>query len=137
MSDENIAMKRYWVYIMGALYVLAGINHFYNPSFYFRVMPDWLPAHLTLIYISGVAEILLGAGLWFKSTRRWSAWLIVAMLVVFIPLHVDMIVNPKPQPPRHVVLVPTTLILWIRLVLQFLFIYWAWLCTKDDPATKV
>jgi uncharacterized membrane protein len=126
-------MKKYLVYLMGAAYVLAGINHFYNPSFYFKVMPTWLPAHLTLIYISGVAEILLGAGLWFNVTRRISAWLIVAMLIVFIPLHVDMIINPRPMPD-----VPTSklamvnAILWLRVALQFLFIYWAWVYTKEE-----
>lgn len=124
-------MKRYWVYIMGALYVLAGINHFYNPAFYFRIMPEWLPAHLPLIYISGVVEILLGAGLWFKATRRLSAWLIVAMLIVFIPLHMDMILHPKviaEVPEGKAIMVNA--ILWFRVALQFLFIYWAWLYTK-------
>lgn len=126
-------MKKHLVYVMGTLYVLAGINHFYNPSFYFLVMPNWLPAHLTLIYISGVAEILLGVGLWFKQTRRISAWLIVAMLIVFIPLHVDMIIHPKTMPE-----VPTdklamvNAVLWLRVALQFLFIYWAWVYTKKD-----
>lgn len=130
-------MKKYLVYIMGVLYVLAGINHFYNPPFYFLVMPTWLPAHLTLIYISGVAEILLGAGLWFKQTRRISAWLIVAMLIVFIPLHVDMIIHPRPMPASQAnnAAIVTT-ILWLRVALQFLFIYWAWLYTRNDSPSK-
>lgn len=126
-------MKKYLVYVMGALYVLAGINHFYNPSFYFLVMPSWLPAHLTLIYISGIAEILLGAGLWFKTTRRISAWLIVAMLIVFIPLHVDMIIHPRPTPDlqtSNAAIVKA--ILWLRVFLQFVFIYWAWVYTKKE-----
>ena len=135
-------MKKYLVYVMGALYVLAGINHFYNPSFYFLVMPNWLPAHLTLIHISGVAEILLGVGLWFKQTRRISAWLIVAMLIVFIPLHVDMVLHPEklvdgwvnktigylwePPFPRIIAM------LCARVAVQFVFIYWAWVYTKKD-----
>ncbi len=130
-------MRRYLVYIMGALYVLAGINHFYNPPFYFRIMPDWLPMHLPLIYISGVAEILLGAGLWFKATRRWAAWLIVAMLIVFIPLHVEMILHPKPMSEVAAgKAAMVTAVLWVRIALQFLFIYWAWLYTKDDNRTS-
>lgn len=130
-------MKRYWIYIMGALYVLAGINHFVNPPFYFRIMPEWLPAHLPLIYISGVAEMLLGAGLWFNVTRRWAAWLIVAMLIVFLPLHVDMILHPKvigEMPEGKATMV--NIVLWFRVALQFVFIYWAWLCTKVDNSTS-
>lgn len=135
-------MKQYLVYIMGVLYVLAGINHLCNPSFYMRIMPSWLPAHFTLIYISGVAEILLGAGLWFKQTRRISAWLIVAMLIVYIPLHIDMAIHPEKIFDGWVnktigylwepYFIRIMALLWARVALQLLFINWAWVYTKDE-----
>jgi len=51
-------MKKAGLYIMAALYVAAGINHFIHPEFYRKIMPPWLPFHDGLIFISGVFEIL-------------------------------------------------------------------------------
>lgn len=75
---------------MSVLYVGAGAMHFARPNFYLRMMPPYLPAPLTLIYLSGVAEILLGALLWVPSLRPWSAWGIIALLVAVFPANLYM-----------------------------------------------
>ncbi|OYY52007.1 MAG: hypothetical protein B7X59_08605, partial [Polaromonas sp. 39-63-203] len=47
-------------YLLGLLFVAAGINHFWHTPFYVAMMPPYLPAPLALVYFSGVAEIGLG-----------------------------------------------------------------------------
>eukprot|EP01133_Synstelium_polycarpum_P013763 gene13763-16231_t len=66
---------------MALLYFSAGLVHFLNPDFYLRVMPSWMPLKSTLIYLSGLIEILLAVLLIMDSTRKVAAWLIIAMLV--------------------------------------------------------
>lgn len=118
-----ISLKHLPRYVMGALYFVLGVNHFVNPDFYVRIMPPWLPAHLFLVYLSGVAEVLLGAGVCIEQTRRWSAWLIIAMLATFMAVHVHMLVNAAEFG------VPLWM-LWLRIPLQGLLAWWAWRYTR-------
>jgi uncharacterized membrane protein len=66
------------IYLMGVIYTILGIVHFTNTGFYRPFMPKFLPAHDLLIYLSGVAEILLGIGILFTQTRVFSLWELVA-----------------------------------------------------------
>src|SRR5437868_853013 len=119
-------------YLMGALYVAAGINHFWRPGFYLNIIPLYLPAHEFLVQLSGVAEILLGVGVCFEATRRISAWLIIAMLVAFLLVHVDMLQH---HADRYAGLPLWGL--WARLPLQAVLIYWAWRYTRARPARRL
>jgi len=58
---------------MGVLYTVLGIIHFTNTGFYRPFMPKFLPAHDLLIYLSGIAEILLGIGVLFPSNQKSSS----------------------------------------------------------------
>lgn len=105
---------------MSLLYVAAGIYHFVDPEFYLKLMPEFLPAHLPLVYLSGVIEILLGILLLPENTRMLSLWLIIAMLVVFFfAIHIPMTIHFYRT--DH----PGLLISIIRLPIQFLLIGWA------------
>ena len=81
-------LKKANLFLLSGFYVLAGVNHFINPDFYYPLIPDYLPFHEAINYISGVAEILLGIGVLVNKTRSLSSYLLVAMLVCFIPAHV-------------------------------------------------
>ena len=80
------------LYLMGVLYAVLGILHFTNTGFYRPFMPKFLPAHDLLIYLSGVAEILLGIGVLFPQTRTIALWGLIAMLIVFLIVHVNMLI---------------------------------------------
>jgi uncharacterized membrane protein len=41
--------------------ITIGVLHFTNPTPFVRIMPPWLPAPLWLVWLSGAAEIALGA----------------------------------------------------------------------------
>lgn len=119
-----MSKKNSWLLIMCIVYVGAGVNHFVNPGFYVKIMPWYLPYHLELIYISGVCEILLGFGLLPLTTRKISALLILAMLVAFLIIHVQMLIDTYQE---------GGLVFWIavfRLPLQYVLIRWSWLVYK-------
>lgn len=113
-------MKKFLFWTMPALYMVAGINHFWNPKFYDELMPEWMPMHLFLIYFSGVIEFLLGVLLIPKKTRIISAWLIVTMLVVFFfAIHIPM---TKIFYQEHN---PNLWIAIVRLPIQVYLVWWA------------
>jgi len=74
-------LKRPLLYVMGPLYVVAGVTHFLVPEAFAQIVPPALPFPLALAYLSGVAEIALGLGVLFERTRTLAAWGLVAMLV--------------------------------------------------------
>ena len=116
--------KNLWLLVMTIVYVGAGINHFVHPEFYVNIMPWYLPYPLELIYISGICEIILGFGMLPLKTRKPVSLLIIAMLIVFTIVHVQMLIDTYST---------GGLTFWIavfRLPLQYVLIRWSWLVYK-------
>ncbi|MDT0676728.1 DoxX family protein [Autumnicola musiva] len=114
-------MKYPWhLYLMAAIYILAGINHFVRPKMYIRIMPSYLPAHKLLVYLSGIAEALLGMALCFEATKNIAVYGIIAMLAVFLPVHFYMLSSEKAGAglPKWALV--------LRIPLQFFLMWWAW-----------
>lgn len=98
-----------------------GILHLAFAEKFLFMMPVWMPCHLPLIYISGIAEILLGLFLIPKQTRRISVWLIIAMLLIYLFLiHVPQAMAYYKTENKNFVFTV------LRIPLQFLFIYLIW-----------
>jgi uncharacterized membrane protein len=106
--------------LMGLVYVAAGIGHFIATHVYMSIVPDYLPAHRELVLISGAAEIAGGIGVLIPQTRRAAAWGLVVLLVVVMPANIWMAQHAERYPS-----VPLW-VLWLRLPLQVLLIWWAW-----------
>jgi uncharacterized membrane protein len=111
-------------YFMATLYILAGVNHFVNPDFYVSIMPPYLPWHLELVYLSGVAEIVCGVVLYIPRTRVLGAWLTIALLIAVFPANIHTAVNPE---------LFDTIPRWshyVRLPIQGLLVLWAYWYTR-------
>ncbi|UII24174.1 DoxX family protein [Fulvivirga ligni] len=105
---------------MASLYCIAGVLHFIKPKMYRGIIPPYFPSKQLLVYLSGVAEIVLGAGLFFEATRSISAWGIILMLLAFMPVHIYMLRSDKfAHLPQW--------LLWLRLPIQLILMYWAYL----------
>ncbi|HUM50957.1 MAG TPA: DoxX family protein [Chitinophagales bacterium] len=112
------------LYVMVAFYAFAGFNHFKNPKFYEGIIPSFMPDPSMLNQVSGVAEIILAISLLFASTRPISAYLIIAMLIVFFAVHIAHLFNPPKMAQGK------EWFLYLRIPLQFVLIYWAWCVGK-------
>jgi len=106
------------LYILSAIFIIAGIFHLIKPKAFMRIMPLYIPYHKQIVYLSGIAEIAAGVGILFSQTRFLSIWMIIAMLILFFPVHIHMLVNKKAS-----LKLPKTVLVF-RLVLQFGLIYW-------------
>lgn len=115
--------KKISLYVLVALYGLAGINHFVNPGFYYRMIPPWI-GHVELVNtLAGISELLLAVLLCFKATRKLACYGVIAMLIAFLPTHIYMLQDAFCATGDC----PPAWILWVRLlILQPLLIYWAW-----------
>ena len=116
-------------WVLTIFMVGAGVNHFRSPAPYVGMMPAVLPAPLTLVYVSGVAEILGGLGLILPATRRLAAWGLIALFIAVFPANLNMAINHLPLGTDTV----PGWALWARLPLQLLLIWWAASFTRRDP----
>lgn len=110
-------------------YVAAGVNHFWHTGMYAAIMPPHYSHPVALVQISGVAEILGGVGLLLPQTRRFAAWGIIAMLVVYFDVHFYMAMHPE-----RFAAIPVWL-LYGRIPLQFVLIAWAAVYAKRNALT--
>ena len=118
---QKIFMELRWhLYLMAGVYIIAGLLHFIKPKIYMRIMPRYLPAHKVLVYLSGVAEILLGAALFYAKTREAAIYGVILMLAVFLLVHFYMLSSKKAAAgfPKWILI--------LRIPLQFFLMWWAW-----------
>jgi uncharacterized membrane protein len=104
---------------MGVMYIFAGIMHFVKPRAYIKIMPDYFKHKVLLVKLSGVAEIVCGVALFFEPLKEFAIYGIVAMLLIFLTVHINMLKGKKEG------LGIPKIILILRLPLQFLLIWWA------------
>jgi uncharacterized membrane protein len=111
--------------LLAVLMVVAGVMHFVAPVGYARIVPRWLPAPRTLVFVSGVFEVLGGVGLLLPATRSFAAWGLITLFVAVFPANVNMAVNRigfgRKPPPLW--------LLWARLPLQGVLVAWAYALT--------
>lgn len=102
--------------------IYGGFNHFYKPSFYNPLIPDILPK-LTVSYVFGCIEILLGIGLYINGYQSKAAYGIFILMIFFLPIHIWDAFRETPA-------MGSKMAAYIRIVVQFLFIAWGWFLYK-------
>ncbi len=110
--------------LLAVFLIYGGFNHFYKPEFYNGFIPDFLPK-LTVNYISGILEIVLGIGLIIKGYQKKSAYGIFLLMIAFMPIHIWDAFKEIPA-------IGSKSAAYIRIAVQFLFISWAWVIYKKE-----
>ncbi len=110
-------------YLMGLVYILAGINHFRKPKLYIKIIPPFFKDPKLINQISGWIEIILGILVCIRTTSFYGAWGIILLLIAIFPANLYMYQNDKAA---------LGLPKWIRLLrlpFQLLLMYWAYCYT--------
>tara|TARA_B100001027_G_scaffold187656_1_gene140509 strand:- start:106 stop:519 length:414 start_codon:yes stop_codon:yes gene_type:complete len=115
--------KKFVILGLAVFFIYFGIDHFINPEFYLSIMPESFPLHDEAVYISGFFEILGGFGVLVERLRKFAGWGLIALLISVYPANIYMALNPELFSEYSISL------LYFRLVLQFLFFYWAYTVT--------
>ena len=115
------------VYLSSAGYVYIGFLHFFQPDFFLKIMPPYLPFHLELVFVSGAIEIGLGVGLLFKRLRKYVGWGLILLLAAVYPANIYLAFNEVPQ---QAIGISSFMASWVRLPIQVLLIGLAYWFTK-------
>lgn len=120
-------LKKFVIYLMSISYVGVGVTHFTNSEFFLNIMPDYLPWHLELVYLSGAFEILLGLLIVFKNTRKLAGWGLIALLIAVFPANIYLAQSDEAQQALEI----SKEMAIARLPFQLLFIAIAFWFTRD------
>ncbi len=130
---SSLSWPRRIALVLAALfYTGAGILHFTKPQFYLRIVPPYIPWHAAMVQISGAAEVLGGIGLLAPATRRMAAWGLVALLIAVFPANLYMAIDP----PGAGAAALSPVVLWGRLPLQAVFIWWVLWASQPSHRTS-
>jgi len=92
-----IIAKYILIIISSIFYVLVGIKHFIDPSFFLAIVPPYLPYHLELVYISGIFEILFGVMILFPKYRYWGSVGLILLLIAVFPANIYLFQSVEAQ----------------------------------------
>ena len=123
-KKANRLIKKGSLILLCALYIGAGINHFWHPKTYLAIIPPYFPNAKFINIASGILEIIAGILVISPYTRKLGTYLIIILLIVFIPAHIYLI-QMKGCISQY--LCTSELFAWVRLFpFQFLLMWWAW-----------
>ena len=113
---------------MSIAYAYVGVRHFIDPDFFLAIMPNYLTFHLEFVYLSGLAEVILGLMLLSKKTRKTGAIGLIILLILVFPANIHLVQSELSQSLLGVTREQAV----IRLPFQALFIMIAYWHSKND-----
>lgn len=121
------------VYLQATFYTFAGAMHFISPAAYRPMMPPYLPAPELLIGLSGVAEVVIGLGLFWRRSRAAAGWGVVALLLAVWPANLHIAMG---NVPVFGAAEGAGALNWVRFAFQVPLMVLAWWSTRPvDPPT--
>lgn len=109
---------------LAGLMGVSGVLHLVKPEPYERIVPRILGHAEALVLYSGIAEILAGLLLINPRSRRLGARLTILILILVFPANIQMALDGPV--PGGGFFTGSALLLWLRLPIQPLLIYWAY-----------
>ncbi|MGJ8713684.1 MAG: DoxX family protein [Maribacter stanieri] len=111
---------------MSIMLLFTAIGHFAFTKGMSMMIPKIIPFKESIIYLTGIFEILLALGLIIPKFQKVSGWTLIVFLLLMLPANIYASLN-------HVNYQKGTfdgnglIYLWFRIPLQFLFIIWAYI----------
>lgn len=125
----------FWVItsvLLAVLMLVSGVYHLWNPRFYLPLIPQYLTFSLSIVYVSGIIEILLGIVTLFLNQKytKYGLFGIFILMIIFLPLHISDALKDQPVIGSHIVANG-------RLFFQFVLIWLSWKCYKFTSLARM
>ena len=111
---------------MCAMLCFTAIGHFAFTKGMAMMIPEMIPFKTTVVYLSGILEIVLAIGLLVPHVRVYAAWMLIVFFILLLPANMYAAMN-------HINYEKGTFdgrglsYLWFRVPLQLLFIVWTYI----------
>jgi uncharacterized membrane protein len=115
--------------LLAGFFLFAGTMHFVRPKYYEAIVPPASPVPpREAVVVSGIAEIAGGLAVIPEGSRSLARWWLIALLAAVFPANVYMAVKPEEIRGLDQDRVKPWM-LWARLPLQPLMMWWVWRAT--------
>jgi uncharacterized membrane protein len=118
--------------LLAVLFGASGVVHLLSPRTFEPLIPSWLPHPRTVVYTSGMAEIICSGGLLRRT--RWARAASVLLLLGIFPGNIQMAVTASRGSPDRGTLRQVLAI--SRLPLQLPLIWAALQCEEFSTAPR-
>ncbi|CAL1520472.1 hypothetical protein [Chitinophaga sp. MM2321] len=103
----------------------TALGHFMFPKGMAMMIPPFIPYKTALVYITGIAEVLLGLALLFPALRPYTGYVLIVFFILILPAniyaaikHIDLEKGTYGGPgPNY---------LWFRIPMQLFLIAWVY-----------
>ncbi len=129
LKAQPLDVHKYARWGLACTFVFFSIGHLVKTQGMVDMLPVWLPQRLTLVYLTGLLELLVAVGLLIPQWQSRASTAAILILVTFFPANVYAAFNAvglggHQWGPSY---------LWIRTPLQAVLIGWAYfLCIKPS-----
>ena len=100
----------------------TGVGHFIKTEPMAEMLPPCVPGRIPLVYVTGVIEIAAAVAVLIPRTRWMTGWVLVVMLVAFLPVNIYAAVNHIGMGGHQW----GPIYLLIRIPLQAILVAWIW-----------
>lgn len=107
------------------LFLIAGILHLTHPQLFLKAMPNYIPFHKEIVFLTGILEVIIALGLLVKKFRKGILLIICIYLLAILPAHIHVSIHGI-----EMFGVSNKIFLWLRTLGQFVFIYFAYNLSK-------
>jgi uncharacterized membrane protein len=116
---------------IAAVFCFTALGHFAKPNEMQDMLPPWVPARKAVIWMSGLLELALAAGILRASTSRPASIAAIVFLFAAAPLNIysacqRVRFGGHGAGPKY---------LFVRLPLQALLMAWTWWFGVHAPST--
>lgn len=114
---------------LGLLFIFTGIGHLIQTEPMAQMLPPWVPERALFVYLTGGLDLAIAIGFLVPKTRRFTAWVAAAVLVLFFPANIYAAINRIPMGGHE--LGPVYLL--VRAPLQVMILFWVYWFTIRQP----
>jgi uncharacterized membrane protein len=93
--------------VVGITAIFYGVEHFLHPQQVpgiplEKMIPDWIPAHLLINYLTGAILLVSGAAILLAKKTRLAAtylgaWIVLLVVVIYGPILISALANPSTE----------------------------------------
>jgi len=129
LNDNTLNVTKYACWGLGIAFVFFSIGHVAKAEGMVAMLPPWIPFRLTLVYLTGLLELLVAVGLFLSKYQTYSAKIAIVIFVVFFPANIYAALNGIGVGGHQW----GAVYLLIRGPLQIVLVTWAYfLCVKNQ-----
>ena len=107
---------------LGLVFLFTASGHFLRAAPMAEMIPPWVPARDLLVFLTGLLELAIAAGLFHPATRRLTGIAVAVVLVGFFPFNVYAATHHVPMGGHAW----GPVYLFIRAPLQAVLLVWAY-----------